>query len=146
MDLNNNCYFLNGSVLCRLREGSNAHFGCYNVDDQYSPRSRTSPGSHMTRLFPFACTSSPGEAAPIMIAPTIRWPNARRRLPAAQRSAPPTHTTLVGRRRRDETVRVIARRTRACWTGPNSYCLQMGLFRQLPVLQLRSVHGDGERY
>src|SRR4051812_31968189 len=108
MDLNNNCYFLNGSVLCRLGEGSNARFGCYNVDDQ--PSQQHKPGlRHMTRLFPFACTSSPGEAAPIMIAPTIRWPNARRRLPAAQRSAPPTHTTLVGRRRRDETVRVIAR-------------------------------------
>jgi hypothetical protein len=43
-----------------------------------------------------------------MIADTIRWPNARHRLPAADCSATPTHITRVQRRRRDETVGVSA--------------------------------------
>ena len=64
----------------------------------------------MIRLIPFACTSSHGEAALITIAATIRWANVRGRLPAARRSATPTHIiTRVQRRRRDETVGVIAR-------------------------------------
>ena len=63
----------------------------------------------MTRLFPFACMSFPGVAALIMIALTIPWPNARRRLPAAQRSATSTLITPVRRRRRDETAGVIVK-------------------------------------
>jgi hypothetical protein len=43
-----------------------------------------------------------------MIAPTIRWPNARRRLQAAQRSATPIHITLELWGRRDQTIGVIA--------------------------------------
>jgi len=43
----------------------------------------------------------------ITIAPTIRWPNARRRLPAAQRSVAPTQITPARRRRCDETTAVI---------------------------------------
>ena len=39
-----------------------------------------------------------------MIAATIRWRNARRRLPAAQRSATSTHIMLVQRRRRDDMI------------------------------------------
>ena len=62
----------------------------------------------MIRLFPFACTSFPGEVALIMIAATTRWPNARRRLPAAQRNATPTRITLELWRRRDQTTGVIA--------------------------------------
>src|SRR5262245_30260952 len=61
----------------------------------------------MIQLFRSACTSCHGEAAPITIAPFIRWPNARRLLQAAQHSATLTPITLVRRRRRDEVIGVI---------------------------------------
>jgi hypothetical protein len=46
-----------------------------------------------------------------MIAATTRWPNARRRLPAAQRNATPTRITLELWRRRNQTTGVIAAST-----------------------------------
>ena len=75
----------------------------------------------MIRLFPFACTSSPGEAALTIIAATIRWTNAGRRLTVS--SAFPTHITLVRRRRGDETIGVIS----------------SGCGDQSPILQERGV-------
>ena len=72
----------------------------------------------MIRLFPFACTSSPGEAALTIAAATIRWTNAGRRLTV--RCAASTRTMLVRRRRRDETVGVIARSPRLL--GPYRIC------------------------
>ena len=61
---------------------------------------------HMTRLFPFACTSSPGGAALMRIARTIQCPNARCRLLAARLSATPTHSMQGLRRRRDAVERL----------------------------------------
>ncbi len=63
---------------------------------------------HMIRLFRSACTSSPWEEALTRIAPSLRWPNARCRLPAARPSATSTRITRAQRRRKDETTGGIA--------------------------------------
>ena len=72
------CQSASGNALCQSRGRCHAHFGSHDCDDKaqtYDP------------AFPVCMHVIPWEAAVTTIAATIRWLNARHRLPAAQRSA-----------------------------------------------------------
>ena len=96
-------------MLCRVRRRFRWVFWLWQFWRSEWFRQQGKPGlRHMIRPFRFVCTSSPGEEALTRIAPSLRWPNARCRLPAARPSATLTRITRAQQRRWDESTGGIA--------------------------------------
>jgi hypothetical protein len=96
-------------MLCRIRRRFRCAFWLWRSWRSEWFRQQGKPGlRHMIRPFRFVCTSSPGEEALTRIAPSLRSPNARCRLPAARPSATLTPITRALQRRWDDTTGGIA--------------------------------------
>ena len=139
--------------MCELRERSNAHFGFDDFDGSCRFSSRERLGSDIRPGFPFlharrvaARRYLPG--LHLLYDGPMRGVGFRPRI-AVQPQPILCGSDGVGETKRSALSPGRINIARACWDRTGYVLLArglMGLSRQLPILQLRPMHGHRERY